>query len=163
MRLGYCLAFLLISIVASPSASTTFRFEDYAVTNIFRAKPAEVDLTSDPQARRYRTMLRTQTKEGPNFAGKYRLASWGCGTCCEGFAFVNCETGQVRFIKELPFVTCTYPNEGDKPLLDFRLNSRLLIVNRSRQEEVETSETHYYLWDGEKLKLLGQNVKVRKR
>src|SRR6202041_301595 len=54
-----------------------------------------LDLSSNPIAKRYRTVLRYQVSEGANFAGHYRVAIWGCGMTCAMFAVVNLKTGQV--------------------------------------------------------------------
>jgi hypothetical protein len=94
------------------------RFEDFAVPVEFKGKPAPVDLSSDPDARRFRTKLREGAKEGPNFAGHYTIVSWHCGTECQVVAVVDAKTGRVYFA---PFV----PEEG----FDFRLNSSLFIAN----------------------------------
>ena len=66
---------LLLSMVAGlasqtlPRKATPPRFEDYPVRERFTGRPAPVDLSSDPRARRYRTVLREGARKGPNFAG----------------------------------------------------------------------------------------------
>lgn len=62
---------------------------------VFTGEPAEVDFSSMPEAYLYRTTIRDQAKEGPNFAGHYTVATWGCGTECEGYAIVDAITGRV--------------------------------------------------------------------
>jgi hypothetical protein len=145
-----------ISSVLGSAAERKIEFKDYPATNIFVGKPAAVDLKSDPKARMYRTQLGTQTKEGANFAGHYHIVTWGCGAECEDFAIVDCKTGKVHF-PELPYVSNHYWR-GDDFGLDFRINSRLLILRGSRKgarkEDAETNGAHYYLWDGTKLKLI---------
>ena len=80
---------------AEPSQSPQFR--DFAVTNLFRGKPVDVDLASHPEAPHYRTQLRRQAAQGPDFAGHYRIATWGCGSSCAAFAIVDSESGRVYF------------------------------------------------------------------
>src|SRR5687768_16809848 len=83
-----CICALLAEflLVSSAAADPAPKFSDFGVTNIVKGKPADVDLSSHPKARRYRTQLRVQTAEGANFAGHYRLAKWGSGTGCAEFA-----------------------------------------------------------------------------
>jgi hypothetical protein len=87
-------------------------------------------------AREYQTRIREAAKRRPNFAGKYRVAYWGCGTSCRIIAVIDEVSGQVY---EGPFHALDYDGEvryadgslsyddGFEPL-DFRNDSRLLIV-----------------------------------
>jgi hypothetical protein len=131
-------------------------FQNFAVTNVFRGKPAEVDLSSHPRARLFRTQLRLQTAEGANFAGHYRLAQWGRGSSCAEFAIVDCKTGKVYFSPELPFVTWV-GWEGADDGLHFRLDSRLIILKGSPLEEPKKG-TFYLLWENDKLKLIRSDL-----
>jgi hypothetical protein len=132
------------------------RHQDFAVTNIYKGKLAAVDLSSDPQARKYRTQLRTQTAEGPNFAGNFRIAHWGCGTGCVQLALVDCKTGRVYFPTNLPFVTLS--NCDDDCGLKFRTDSKLLILRGALFEESKPG-TFYFLWEKNKLKLIRSDLK----
>jgi hypothetical protein len=49
-------------------------------------------------ARMFRTELRRQAARGPNFAGHYTLALWGCGAGCANGAVIDARSGQVGFI-----------------------------------------------------------------
>ena len=69
-------------------------FEQYPV-NRMRGTPAKADITSRPWPRRFRTMLRLQAPTGPNFAGHYTIAGWGCGSSCLQFAVIDAITGKV--------------------------------------------------------------------
>lgn len=155
---GHLRTWLLLLIALALVVSKGFSAEglpgysDYAVTNIFRGKPAEVDLSSHPKARRYRTMLSFQTAQGANFAGHYTVAMWGCGTECNEFAIVDCKTGKVYFIDEMPYVTWNrYP--GKDPGLHFRLESRLLVLEGSPVDGPEKRK-FFYLWKNNKLRLI---------
>src|SRR5947209_2789142 len=70
-------------------------FGAYSTTTPEAFQTAALDLKSNPIARAYRTTLREQMSEKPNFAGYYRLAYWGCGASCAMFAVVNLKTGKV--------------------------------------------------------------------
>ena len=56
-------------------------FADFPVRDAFRGRPAAPVLAT-PEARRFRTELRRQAADGPNFAGFYTFARWGCGAGC---------------------------------------------------------------------------------
>jgi len=133
------------------------RFQDFAVTNIFKGKPAAVDLSSHPEARKYRTQLRRQAAEGPNFSGHYKIAIWGCGTSCAAFAIVDCRTGKVYFSPELPYVTWT-DWIGEDYGLKFQLDSKLLVLKGTPVEESKVG-TFYYIWETNTLKLIRSDLK----
>src|ERR1700690_2174595 len=154
MRTFVCIIAVLIAVAfcssAEPDKSPSY--QDYAVTDIFKGKPATVDLSSNPQARLYRTELRRQAAEGPNFAGHYKIAIWGCGSSCQQFAIVDSQTGRVYFPPELSSVT--YVNwHGDDVGLQFRLDSRLLVVHSSPEEQPKVG-TFYYVWQTNTLRLI---------
>jgi len=53
-------------------------------------RPAPVKLLGR-KARTFCTTLRREAKAGPNFAGHYTIATWGCGTfMCTGFVEGDC-------------------------------------------------------------------------
>ena len=71
------------------------QFEDFPVHHIYRGKPAPIDFNSNPQARTFRTRLKEAAAGGPDFAGHYRVAQWGCGSNCQDFTFIDSKTGAV--------------------------------------------------------------------
>ncbi|EEF56997.1 hypothetical protein [Pedosphaera parvula] len=156
------LVYLIVVVIAaavSSSAGTdkSPRYQDFSVTNIFKGKPTTVDLSSHAQARRYRTQLRKQAAEGPNFAGHYKNAIWGCGSSCAAFAIIDSQSGRVYFPPELPYVTYTHW-AGDDYGLQFRIDSRLLILHGSPQEKPEVG-TFYYVWQTNTLSLIRSELK----
>src|ERR1700732_3248202 len=64
-------------------------FVDYRTPTRETVRMAPLDLSSSPIAKTYRTILRQQMSDGPNYAGHYRLAYWGCGASCAMFAVIN--------------------------------------------------------------------------
>lgn len=58
---------------------------------------AAVDYVNTPltQAAEFATAINEAVAAGPNFAGKYAVAQWGCGTSCQGHAVVNVESGKI--------------------------------------------------------------------
>jgi hypothetical protein len=103
---------------------------DYPVHETFAGKPAAVRLDSS-EARKFRTVLRNGSAEGPNFAGHYTAVVWGCGLGAFRLAVVDARTGQVYF----PPFPCTQVLDGNRPSPlapefnpAFWRDSRLLVV-----------------------------------
>ena len=67
---------------------------DYVVKEVFSGKPAPVKI-SNQRDRTYRTILRDQAKDGPNFAGHYTMVVEGCGLDSLFVAVVDSKTGNV--------------------------------------------------------------------
>ena len=135
-----------------PRAETP-RFEDFPVTEQFTGKPATVKLAS-PESRKYRTVIREGAREGPNFAGHYTLVEWGCGAGCVQFAVVDAKTGAVFMPPFYVGPRALVEGETGEPEepLQFRVDSRLLIVSGSRNEKGEG--VYYYKWDKSRLTLI---------
>ena len=136
------------------------RFESYPVSERFSATPAPAIITH-VRARLFRTMITTQAKGQPNFAGHYHLATWGCGSDCQGLALIDARTGQVYFnpraldVAGVPF--------QDEDRLQFRPDSRLLIISGwvdgvgGYQEEAK----FYYVWENNRFRLV-RKTKIQK-
>ena len=101
------------------------RFEEYPVQPHFKGQAHPVDLDSHPEARRYRTVLREGAVVPPDFAGKYRVVSWGCGSPCKRIALIDLETGRVYFA---PYTTLSH---------ETRIDSALLVLNPPAELEAE--------------------------
>jgi hypothetical protein len=119
---------LLMASFASalPQAGTNLlRFEDYAAGEILTGKPA-APVFSTAEARRFRTVIRRQAGAGPNFAGRYTIVTWGCGSTCVGFAVVDARDGTIHFHPDTRrAMHVPYQVEN---VLQFRLDSRLLVI-----------------------------------
>ena len=140
------------------------RFEDYAVA-VRRGKVTPMNLRSHRLARMYRTLLRQQQREsGVNFAGRYTLASVGCGTGCSVTAIIDARTGAAHFPDQLNGWTGIVgdydPPEGEDTWA-YRAGSRLLrIVGRPRigredEERYGPSGIYYYVWENGRLRQVG--------
>jgi hypothetical protein len=110
-------------------------FTDHPVTQMHRGAIAAPVFRND-QDRLYRTRIREAANEGKvNFAGHYVLSAFGCGSSCLMVFALDADTGQVHW---LPFtVSWGIDDKGigaDMLPLDFRPDSRLLIVAGSRNE-----------------------------
>jgi hypothetical protein len=120
-------------------------FTQFAVSDTFTARPAAVDFSSLPTARRYRTVLLQGAKAGPNFAGHFTVIYWGCGSPCVQFAIVDARNGNVAWYE--PDSTYVGP-----PM--YRRDSRLLIEDPTGFETDSLGHPYYsalvayYEWTG---------------
>jgi len=100
---------------------------------------------------------------GPNFAGQYRVAIWGCGTSCAQFAVVNLKTGRVITLKGIDgvayvdFNTDNFLPQTDSEGYGFRFkkDSNLLVLIgtlvplHSSKGKIEEGASYYVLKDEE--------------
>ena len=125
------------------------RFEDYPADPLYRGPVAKPRLDT-PDSRNYRTAIRQAAARGPQFAGHYAVASWGCGTSCQLHAIIDVQSGAVCMTDLQTALD-----------VEFRLDSRLFIKNKpelARQWCMEGSALEptswYYEWTGSALRLI---------
>lgn len=138
------------------------QFKDYPAQEKFSGKPAQPKLASK-RARLFRTMIRTQAAEGPNFAGHYRIATWGCGAGCVQFAIVDVKTGDVYFPPEVETVMVLLEQEGDP--LQFQAEGRLLVITGQKEKANFRNAGEgrfFYEWRNNRLVLL-RSVKLERK
>jgi hypothetical protein len=128
------------------------RFEDYPVREVYKGPVARVRLESK-KARMFRTRLREDSRVGPNFAGRYTVVVWGCGTGCAQMGVVDARTGRVHFP---PVEYMDIPDMEDEATRSrvFRLDSRLLVVTKNHYDAQGTYTAYYFLFDGGRFRLL---------
>jgi hypothetical protein len=80
-------------------------FAEYPVLGEFQGPAAPLNIESHSLARRFRPMSRKGATEGPNFAGHYTIASWGCGSGCVQFAIIDARNGRVFLPPEVLHVS----------------------------------------------------------
>ncbi len=144
-------------------------FKAYQVTGGQVVAKPRLDLTSNPLARRYRTVLRRDITKGPNYAGQYRVVVWGCGSSCAMFAVVNLKTGRVITPKGFSAVSGVHLGAGDfLPNTDsdswgfrFRSNSRMLVVTGALDEDDAREGAYYFSLEGERLRPIHSTVVKR--
>jgi hypothetical protein len=131
----------------------------------------KLDLRSNPTARMYRTVLRGEVARGPNFAGHYRVAVWGCGSSCSMFAVLNLNTGRVITPERFSYTSGLYlgvdnqkvfpESQKDYGLLAFTKDSRLLVVLGDLDEDESREGAFYFVLDHERLRLI-HSTQVKK-
>lgn len=151
-----CIILLCAGATTAAQAQATPRFEDYRATR-YRGKFAPVNLRSAEGASTFRTRLREGASGGVNFAGRYALVSWGCGTGCMMAGIIDAKTGTVYFPKELGgFGVWMWEDNGD--VMQFKPNSRLLVVSGWPATEADQDNPktgiYYYEWTGTRLRLV---------
>lgn len=135
------------------------QFEKYPAAVLKRTARA-IDFRNSPGASSFRTRLREALKGEVNFAGRYIITGWGCGTGCSHSAIIDAKTGRVYFPDELLGVSAAY---GDLPddyeVYSYRKDSRLLIIRGKPGPDVENARnrkqgTYYFEWRANRLRLL---------
>lgn len=140
------------------------RFEDYSISSVFSGKPAEPIFARGQEG--FRTRIRKSARKGPNFAGHFTIAEWGCGSGCVSFAVVDAVSG--RLYPAVPFVGLAVPYQGaatgrEYEGLEYRLNSSLLIADGcpedSKSDDSSKFEKNcgirYYKWERDRFVLIG--------
>ena len=160
VKASVLVAALCAQIAAPQSPQPLPKFEDFPASEVFKGPPAIPILRTKLQ-RTYRTMIRDAAKDGPNFAGRYTIASAGCGSGCVVNALVDEKTGQVFDFPfdHLALAPVTQSADSAEPDLEsYKLNSRLLIVRGCPQEK--NCATYFYEWTGTQFKLLRKTALV---
>jgi hypothetical protein len=125
------------------------RFKDYPATADFTGRPAKPLLVTTLE-HTYRTTIRMQARKGPNFASRFTLAKWGCGSPCLRFVIIDARTGNI-FDPGL-VVGCADQN-GLEASVDFKRASRLIAATGFSKQA--GCGTDFYEWDGERLTPIG--------
>ena len=128
------------------SAQLLPSFEGYPVGGPkFTGKPAAPVLKTAYE-RSFRTAIREAAARGPNFAGHYTVAEWGCGGGCVSIVIVDAANGAVY-----PGPFRNLASEEPQPL-EYRLDSRLLIARGCPEETACAS--YFWEWSGAEFKLI---------
>jgi len=133
-------------------------FEQFRVAETLTGKPAPPKITG--KHRSYRTRIREGAAKGPNFAGHYTIATWGCGTSCVSIAIIDAKDGSV-YDGPFGFLGYGMPLKYERRYssmsdrfepLSFRIDSRLLAVRGCPQHE--NCASYFYEWDDSRFKLI---------
>jgi hypothetical protein len=152
--------------LADPRAPS---FGVYASPKEDRVLAPKLDLTSNPIAKEYRTVLRLGIKEGPNYAGHYRVVVWGCGSSCTMFVVVNLKSGRVISPPGFTHVSGVFFAaddflplvKGQDGLLRYESTSKLLVVIGDLEEDESREGAFYFVLENDKLRLL-HSTEVKK-
>jgi hypothetical protein len=133
-------------------------FDQLRVTQVFSGQPARPILRT-PDDRMFRNRIREGAAEGPNFAGHYTIAEWGCGAGCVQMALIDAVDGriyrgpfQVLSWELLEYEGKLASNDDRFEPLDFQKGSRLLIVRGCPEEK--NCASYFYELAGSQFKLI---------
>ena len=114
----------------------------------FAGEPAAINFGANTDAQAFRTLLTRAASTGPNFAGAYTVATWGCGTSCQMSAIIDASTGAI--------VAYGIPSSSG---VAYTKESRLLTIN-PYDAAVLDAETNvasdYYILSNGQLQYLGK-------
>lgn len=89
----------------------------------------QINFTGNAKAKQFRTNLKEALAEGKiNFAGKFIIAEWGCGSGCTQAAIIDAQTGKVFFPDVLWQVLAGSISLGEREMLEYKKDNRLLII-----------------------------------
>jgi hypothetical protein len=142
------------------------RFEDYPAARY--DKPGVPARWRDSaMSRMYRTRLSAWSRERPNFAGHFILATWGCGTDCTQLAVIDARNGKVfhpqgvtsnvavnvhpDLLEPAGSFMGAWHGEG---ALRYRADSRLLVLIGAPNEDNKRRGISFYQWTDTQLKLV---------
>jgi len=132
--------FAIASAQTQVNGVPSFDDAEYFVGSIVRNTSTKPNLNSE-FALNFITRITEAAKQEPNFAGRYSLTSWGCGTSCQSGAVVNLVTGEVIAI---PTASWGY---------EYHVHSALLVLNpveqgESLDERPDYGRPEYFLFHG---------------
>lgn len=82
----------------TPEIQSTCQKELEATNDVveeYNGLPKPVDFSLFPEAKTYYTLITKSIEEGPNFAGHFTVARWGCGTDTLAYSIVDNKTGDI--------------------------------------------------------------------
>jgi hypothetical protein len=131
---------------------------------------SKLDLTSNPIAKKYRTVLRQEMAKGPNYAGHYRVAFWGCGTSCAMFAVVDLKSGTVMTTREFSAVAGVHlaaddflqGTKSDSWAFRYKNDSSLLVILGAPDEDESRAGAYYFVLQDERLRLIHTTRVIKK-
>lgn len=129
------------------------RFSDYPVAKLVSLRVAKPKVPKnwdeDPRLRLEETVAHLHNRT--NFAGRYFLAVVGCGSACVWGAVVEPKTGRMM---PLPSVSSWHETHDKFEAIDFRHNSRLIVMSGARNEKKGDMGRHFYVFENGKVRWL---------
>jgi hypothetical protein len=143
---------LLLAAGAAVAQERLPRFANYPVTDSYKGNVARPKFRTREEYE-YRTRLRdvVSRDDKPNFAGRYYVATWGCGSACVSSGIVDARTGLVTMV---PFTISGWREVHNAfESVDYRPNSRLIVFSGERNEKGDMGQ-HFYVMEKGRLKFL---------
>lgn len=159
MKKAFILSIITMFSVVTFAQKNTPKYSQYPA-KVEKKTAQKVNLKSHPEAKFFRTNLKSALANADvNFAGKYILTYWGCGSGCTQGAIIDVETGNVFFPLELQGVYAGRLTLGSHDMLEYKKDSNLLVIygysGSGFEPEIPTHHgIYYYQWTGKTFKLL---------
>ncbi len=137
IRLAFALVLLALAQPAF-AQNRAPRFADYPEKDVVHTQVVRLPLTKETEEDDYKLRRYDSIGENnkANFAGRYFLVVWGCGSACVNAAIVEAATGKIIAI---PFSISGWRRTHDNfAAVEFRHNSRLIVFNGALNEEPDT-------------------------
>ena len=150
----------LLALTASGPDVRALSFEAYPSLVPEPKSLAPANLTSNPRAHDYRTVIRRSDAQPVNFAGHLTVTRIGCGTSCAFLVLVDRRDGHVHFFPD--GVLSWAGDFGDDYGFTFRRESRLLRAC-GQLNEAGPSKCWYYEWARGGPKLVAERPWKRRR
>jgi hypothetical protein len=152
------LILLVLTLTTLADGQDVPKFSRYKVA-VEKSRIAKIDFKKNPHARTYRTRLSEALRGGVNFAGRYVIAGWGCGTGCTNAAVIDTRTGTIHWPEEFSNVDASYGDSYSDIQLDFKKNCRLLIIHGRPGTANESGPSgptgdYYFEWRGDRFRQL---------
>jgi len=148
------------------------RFEEYPVHESWTGAPPAIRFRSRPE-RMFRTQFRNAALMPPNFAGHFRVATWGCGTACLSGGIVDLSSGRILALPypvwrvgatgaQKVWALCGFVSGGEyDEVAQTRPDSNLLILNCADsygKDEGTYLHTSYYLFQNGRFRKIADHV-----
>jgi hypothetical protein len=155
-----------VKVSPAPAARPrSTRFEDYATHPVSPQRVSEAVLGKYDWSdkKEFARAVKSETSKGPDFAGRYLIVRWSCGTWCSNATIVDVVTDKTY---DLPFSGVVGCQEvtGDFDTMQRRADSSLLIVRGSLEMTFDHSAyegpcgTFYFHWNSNRLRLIECDV-----
>src|SRR5579863_5137378 len=134
----------LLFVACTGSCQRLPRFRDYPAGKVYTGKNAPL-VPAWRKAAAKMNVAET-ARERPNFAGHYIVGIGSCGGECRAIYVIDAKTGHVYpFGHSLVVYQLYGAMENPPPEVEYRRNSRLIILRGNRDEKKQDFGTHYYV------------------
>src|SRR5215204_272431 len=149
---------LLVTAAAQKTSVPTF---NQFPARVEKATARSIDFKKSDGAWSFRTRLTEALRRGVNFAGRYIVTGWGCGTGCISGAIIDARTGRVYFPEPLGGMGTGTTDAGEyvEEPVRYRNNSRMLVISGVPATHPEGREElppgdYYYEWKNNRMHLV---------
>jgi hypothetical protein len=140
----------------------SIHFDQFKARPIVKPRGDEATIDKDAafDDRLFEKEVKSEAVRGPDFAGRYAIVLWTCGSWCANATIADVRTGKTFDVPFLGVVGCKKVT-GEHRTIERKADSRLLVVRGSL--EIPEGDyfyegpcgTFYYLWQQPHLRLIG--------